>query len=229
MSDDRAGASASSPPTSPLPEHRSSPLQSKVEPVQRTQMVLDFGQKLRVTCKDCGMSYDRSSPEDTKMHTTHHARMMHGIPLPSKLISQASARDVGRSLAVRDAKKLKALSASGRTGSGSSLSSDLGLDDDDEVLVHRFDDVPAAEITTGSALERKLSEILAAMDDALGAAPLSDDVRKSSNVKLFVAVCRGKVVGAALISNVAKDAAREVLPSAKEGASDDDTDAVFAE
>jgi Arc/MetJ family transcription regulator len=215
-------------------------------PVQRTQMVLDFGQKLRITCKECGMSYDRSSPEDGRLHAAHHSRMVHGIPWPQKITSLASETDVGpRSLSIKDERKLKSLQGSGsltgskRSSSGGSASRSsssggsggaaMGLSlDDNEVAVHLYSSLSSAS-SNSTALDKKLHEVLSAVDDALGAAPLEASALRGC--KLFVAICRGKVVGAVLAGKVKDGAAREVLPRGDndEGDHGSDADAVFCE
>lgn len=53
-------------------------------PPAKEQLILVLGQKLQVTCKECGMSYDRSCRDDMSLHLKHHDRTTKGVEWSNK-------------------------------------------------------------------------------------------------------------------------------------------------
>ncbi|KDN37684.1 hypothetical protein K437DRAFT_296514 [Tilletiaria anomala UBC 951] len=206
---------------------------------QKQQMVLDFGQRRSVTCGQCNMSYDSSSPEDAKMHSWHHARVVDGIVWTGKALSGAEeADDNVLTLTIKDQEGRKRLQAL-KPVSGSTASSPFDSDDEVVVLMYslasfsppsasRADSrksstttIPNTVISTsatnkssngagGAQRNTKMHEVLSTVDEALGAVALPLEMLRSC--KLFIARCRGRAVGACLVGRVKPGAAREVLP-----------------
>ena len=151
---------------------------------QAEQLILDLGQKIRITCRECSMSYDSSSPEDCTMHSKHHDRVVKGLDWTSKTLFTAGTEVITCHLR-------KPLSA---------------LTDAEEVKILRYEMNSVRE----AVAVRKLAEVAAAVDDALGAAPLPAETARLC--KVFVAVRAGRVIGAAIVGRVPNGSARRVIP-----------------
>lgn len=50
------------------------------------QMVLDLGQKIQYTCKDCGMTFDKSDRQDKATHEKYHSRLIKGVEWTGKTL-----------------------------------------------------------------------------------------------------------------------------------------------
>ncbi|SPO40683.1 related to ECO1 - Acetyltransferase required for establishment of sister chromatid cohesion [Pseudozyma flocculosa] len=178
------------------------------------QLILDLGQRIRVVCNECGMQYDTSSPEDGTLHAKYHDRTIKGVDWTSKCLL-AAGREVA-SFRISDPKtKPSVLRPS---GSASAQGRGTGADAGDEVriLCYELGQVKEAVAT------RKLTELMASVDEALGASTLPDSTLKAC--KLFVAVKAGRGVGAALVGRVALGTARRVVGGGAGGDVDQDND-----
>lgn len=177
---------------------------------EQEQLVLDFGQRIRVTCAACGMSYDRSAPEDMALHQKHHERMTKGVEWTAKALHVAG-EEVGR-MTLSAATVAKIGGGMGRGGGNKANKDNLGLGLDANVvriLQYSLDTQGGASPSSDAVVMRKLNEVMGSMDEALGAAPLSDKIRRAC--KVFVAVRAGRVMGAAVVGRVEKGAARRVV------------------
>jgi hypothetical protein len=113
-------AAFSTAPTSSKPYvSRSAKSKPLKRPSQPQQMHLNFGFSRR-DCKDCGMSYDRTCPQDIQLHKRHHARSLCIVlSLPSDCplsVKQTCCKDgkavdvyclTGKHLASKNARVLK--------------------------------------------------------------------------------------------------------------------------
>lgn len=179
-------------------------------------MVLDLGQRTRLTCAECQMSYDRSDPTDVSLHTKHHDRLTRGVEWSHKALLGAG-KEVGRkTLPSAVVKKLRGRSQE-----------QMG---DDEVVVLSYDlEAPGRD----AMVARKLVELCKSIDEALGAAPLGADARKGAKVFVGVSSTRGgRVVAAAVVGQTQDGKARLVLPPGEKDAAttlrfDDGGDAIF--
>lgn len=199
---------------------------------EREQMILDLGQKIHMTCRECAMSYDRPSAEDNALHAKHHERVLRGVEWASASLVAAGeqVQGDGISMALGEDVLVKALgksivaaaatasvgNANGSSGPRIDLDSLLaakGSNSSTHALrVLRYPLVasaPAAQPGAGAAVARKVGEVEQTIDEALGAARLPDDVRESS--KLYVGVVCGRVVCAAVAGSVPRGQARRVL------------------
>lgn len=247
----------SSPPPSPTPHTRKAPRQAleercagrmNVSPVfsagsgkdkagraatsagKQLQSVLALGQKLQITCKECGMSYDRSSGEDSALHLRHHDKVTRGVEW-----SNASVVGAGEELKCGDKELMlnaetvtKALGKAiiARSSGGGSMPSTLSNAkvDLDALLgdgsrssgkmstrILRYPLVSGSTTFTArdQAINRKVIEVETAIDEALGAARLDDSVR--CDCKLYLVVVCGRVASAAIVGPVSSGQARKVL------------------
>lgn len=55
------------------------------------QMQLNFGQPMNKTCKDCGMEYVPSAPEDAALHKKFHAQHINGVVLDRDFLRKAES------------------------------------------------------------------------------------------------------------------------------------------
>ncbi|CAO1629678.1 unnamed protein product [Parajaminaea phylloscopi] len=83
MAENKTMSRAKTAPASPVA--RRSPLTPSTR-APAEQLVLDLGQKLQVTCRECGMSYDRSCPNDAALHLKHHDRVTKGVEWSGKSV-----------------------------------------------------------------------------------------------------------------------------------------------
>lgn len=63
---------------------------------QMLQMQINLGANLQKTCKDCGMTYVRSSTEDSALHDKYHTRDLNGVDLGKPFRKWAETRQVWR-------------------------------------------------------------------------------------------------------------------------------------
>ncbi|PWN40847.1 hypothetical protein IE81DRAFT_201494 [Ceraceosorus guamensis] len=149
-------------------------------------MVLDLGQRIQSTCRECEMSFDRSDVNDVALHTKYHERMTRGVEWSTKLVD--AGEECGSvNIPPAIAKKLKAGS--------------------NEVRLLRY----SLASNTNAMLSRKIEEVCKCVDEALGAARLADQARKEG--KLLVGVSKsGRVLGAAVVGPCPPKSARRVAP-----------------
>lgn len=163
------------------------------------QLILDLGQKIRVRCAGCEMQYDTSSAEDCALHAKYHERTVKGIDWNSKSLlvhGEAVAEiDIRAAVSSLGAMKPKNL-GTGKVGEMKTAT------------ILRYDMAVLKDATT----IRKVTELLTAVDEALGAAELGADVVKTC--KVFVAVCGGRAVGATIVGRIAPGTARQVISRA---------------
>lgn len=179
-------------PAKPTPR-KSQP--KTVRPKESEQLILDLGQKIRIKCAGCEMQYDTSCAEDCALHAKYHERTVKGIDWSSKALSlhgEAVAEiDIRPSPSVLRAKPNNFGSGkAGESKTATILRYDMGSMKD-------------------AVANRKITELLTAVDEALGAAAVEAAVIKTC--KVFVAVCGGRAVGAALVGRIASGTARQVI------------------
>lgn len=177
---DNDSTPASSSQTKPFPERKKKSLGGKEE-----QMVLDLGQAIQVNCKYCGMTYDRSDPQDVSTHEKHHSRLTKGIEWTGKQI-QRHAR-------VLSELRLRKASNSGRK------------EDEIEVAILAYD---WGKVKMDTATMMKLDQVRKDMDQALGAAPMPSSIQ--STTKMILAVSNGRVIGSLIAGSTPKGKARRV-------------------
>lgn len=210
------------------------PKRKVLAPFQRQsaeQLILDLGQKVQVTCHECSMSYDRSSPDDVALHAKHHDRTLKGVEWSNKghwsagellsrtYIDKATiARVLGRAI-VASAEKKSFEPGKSVTCSASDALFTRGLVGDDKVdvqiLRYSLADVTKARSPLHAAaqpmtLQSKLSEVLSAVDTYLGASQMEEESLR--HCKLLIAVCCNRVLGSLVVTtNIPAGSARKVL------------------
>jgi hypothetical protein len=146
------------------------------------QMVLDLGQRIQVTCKECGMAYDRSDAQDVSTHEKHHSRLTRGIEWNGKQLQKQA----------RTLKQLRLRSSSRK--------------EEIEVIILAYDwGTLKMEATTMTRLEQVRED----MDQALGAAPMPSSVLAST--KIILAVSNGRVIGSLIAGSTPKGKARRIV------------------
>lgn len=170
--------------------------QANVRSCKQQQMTLDLGQKLRIECKTCGMSYDRSDAGDSTTHKRFHRDATHGM--------EWKVRRGGRWIAKHTipAHAVRSLGAS-QAGHSDTLRTSAV-----ELLAFDLGDLAALDSNTN----RTLQQVQERMDTALGAVPVHLDTfsarRDCVNAgerKIIVAIWQNRVVGSALVGSVPKD------------------------
>lgn len=160
------------------------------------------------------MSYDRSAPEDVAMHLRHHERLTKGVQWSGKAPWNAGEA-VGRG-EVAEATLIKALgksmvaAATKQAGGGSSFDLDAMLSSGGSSTRRMvpFKILRYSLAPRDAVVDKKLDEVAETIDEALGAARLSDEVRKSA--RIYVAVAVGRVLGAVIAGPVPPGSARRV-------------------
>ena len=174
------------------------------------QLILDLGQRIRIRCSECDMQYDSSSAEDCALHARHHERTVRGLDWSAKALAvwgEPVAQVALTRPPTKSTLRSKQIGGGGATGQT------------EAVTIRCYDMATLKDAVTN----RKISELLETVDEALGAAAIeAASVRKC---KVLVAVCGGRAAGAAVVGRVPAGQAREVLPSNtdKENCADDDT------
>lgn len=171
--------------------------QSKILPARKSnareeQMVLDLGQRIQITCKDCGMSYDRSEPQDCTTHEKYHSRLIKGLEWTGKQLLRQS----------RILSEIK-LSKKGSQG-----------DKEQQVTLLAYDWSSSLDNSTVMALQ----QVQKVMDEALGSTPISPSLYK--DMKFIIAVSSGRVIGSLLVGPVPLGKARRVESSINEATND---------
>lgn len=176
---------------------------------QSKQMTLDLGQKMRIDCYKCGMSYDRTDAKDKQMHFRYHSTITLGLewcPRNSdkygKLLGEHTLKNSSIDTFFAQQKRLN---ETHNQNFGFKKSSNPDMKKDGKT-VHFF----AFDIRAIAQQDRSMLEILQsiqdAMDSALGAVPIRLDAQtdygKSNREKLIVAVWHDRVVGSALVSDL---------------------------
>ncbi|PWN33879.1 uncharacterized protein FA14DRAFT_190991 [Meira miltonrushii] len=195
------------PPTSsqsePMEDKYSlSPFKSKLHPRKKSksstpklqQMTLDLGQKMRIDCRKCGMSYDRTDTKDVQMHSRHHSAMMQGMEWclrnPNK-----KGRLIGQHKLPKSS--IDAYVAEQDVGSRKTSK------DENEVQLWAFAIGKGQQDPSTFSVLQDVKNI---MDSALGAVPieLGTSGERECQDKLIVAVWRDRVVGSALVGELPK-------------------------
>ncbi|KAE8269844.1 hypothetical protein A4X09_0g2492 [Tilletia walkeri] len=164
-------------------------------PAKMEQMILDLGQKTTMSCKECGMSYDRTSADDRTLHQKHHERMTRGLEWSAPALLQAGKVLEGRFVLPRSSLTSSSSSSSSFPSSSSS---------DVQILLYNLDDN-----LVGHQAQGKIKELLNGVDEALGASALPEEILR--RCKMFVATQAGRAVGVALIGRVREGSARRVI------------------
>lgn len=159
------------------------------------------------------MSYDRSTPEDVAMHLKHHERVTKGVEWSGKALWTAG-EVVGRG-EVAEATLIKALgksmvaAATKQAGGGSfDLDAMLSGGGSSAKRMVPFKILRYSLAPRDAVVDKKLEEVAETIDEALGAARLSDDIRKTA--RIYVAVGVGRVLGAVIAGPVPPGSARRV-------------------
>lgn len=202
------------PPTSSQSEsvkdrYSLSPFKSKSFPRKKSksstpklqQMTLDLGQKMRIECQKCGMSYDRTDTKDVQMHTRHHTAMMQGMEWCLRNPKQ-KGRLIGQHTLPKSS--IDVYLAEQDIGSRKSCK------EDNEVQLWAFAVESGQQDPSTMAVLQDVQNI---MDSALGSVPIElhsseqrmDDKRRCQK-KLIVAIWRDRVVGSALVGELPKSA-----------------------
>ncbi|KAE8195361.1 hypothetical protein CF336_g3121 [Tilletia laevis] len=148
------------------------------------QLILDLGQRTTMSCKECGMSYDRTSSDDRTLHQKHHDRITRGLKWSTPALLKA-----GRLLVVRQQ----------CASSSSSATSDV------QIRLYNLDD---GQFSAGQLCHR-MKELLEGVDGALGATGLPEETAR--RCKVLVATLAGRAVGVAVIGRVRVGSARLVV------------------
>ena len=162
------------------------------------QLILDLGQRIRIRCAECDMQYDSSSAEDCTLHARHHERTVRGLDWSAKALAvwgEAVAQVTLTRPATKTALRGKQAGGGGATGQAES------------VTIRCYDMATLKD----AVANRKITELLETVDEALGAAAM--DTASVRTCKVLVAVCEGRAAGAAVVGRVPAGQAREVLPS----------------
>ena len=163
------------------------------------QMILDLGQKIRTSCKGCGMSFDRSDAEDTALHKKMHDEVVLGVEWSAKLERSGQVEDVGKPVKIgaKLREEMRRLEGKPSTDDGQV-----------RILICRQEARGAP-----TALQKKLVEIERRVDESLGA------IRKESGSKrtMVLAVWQSRrVVGAAVVGQTKLGMARRLVSSSQE-------------
>ncbi|CAO1620443.1 unnamed protein product [Sympodiomycopsis kandeliae] len=212
----------------------------------KEQMILQLGQKIQITCRECGMSYDRSSAQDSALHVKYHERILRGIDWSSANLQAAGevvsiegcqgftlsedvvVKALGKSLIQKSHSNSagNAASISGRR-QGSTLDVDLDAmlspshrKSHRQTIPVKFLRYALTSRARDQFITRKILEVESTIDEALGASPLPDSTREES--KLYIAVLCGRVISAAIVGKVPLGEARQVLYTDTD--TDDQTD-----
>lgn len=151
--------------------------------VREEQMVLDLGQKIQITCKDCGMSYDRSELQDCATHEKHHNRVRKGLEWTGKQLLRQSRLLCETKLSKKGTQQ---------------------DDKEQQVTLLAYDWNSNLDSTTLMALQ----QVQEVMDEALGATPISPLLYK--DMQFILAVSNGRVIGSLLVGPTPMGKARRV-------------------
>lgn len=182
---------------SPFKKKKVIPTKKKSNQFQ--QMTLDLGQKMRIDCRKCGMSFDRTDTKDVQMHIRYHSAMMQGMEWclrnPNK-----KGRLIGEHKLSKNA--IDAYTTEQDIGSRKFCK------DENEIQIWAFAiDTIQQDASTISILQ----DVQNTMDTALGAIPIQlvDSEKRMGDEtecqqKLIVAIWRDRVVGSALVGELPK-------------------------
>jgi len=146
------------------------------------QMILDLGQRTTIECRQCGMSYDRSSTDDRALHQRHHDRIVEGLEWPTS------------SAALRTGRLIDPLVSASHANSRQLAGVEFWLYNLEEL---------------GVSSCKPMRELLQIVDEALGATSLPEDTLR--RCKVFVSKRGGRAVGVAVVGRVRPGSARRVL------------------
>ncbi|UZJ52175.1 hypothetical protein CBS101457_001495 [Exobasidium rhododendri] len=146
------------------------------------QLVLDLGQKMQMTCRDCGMSFDRSEEDDVQTHEKYHSRLTRGIEWTGKQL-------------LRQARQLSFTAGGGKAGGKP-----------DSFVIFAYDDWSPSFLDNHTT--QKLQEVQTIMEEALGANPFPTSLRQRT--KFIVLVSQGRVLGSLIAGTTPKGKARRV-------------------
>jgi DNA mismatch repair protein MSH6 len=152
------------------------------------QMILDLGQRLRIECRDCQMSYDRTDRKDVAMHRRFHLLHTHGIECT--VGERAGCDTIGQHwIGGRAWKTFN----EGLTGSARSRSAQGAA------TIWRMELSRLVSSSTSSTTQL-VAKTMKQMGDALGAVALTTDDWRDKT--LLIAELDGRVVGTALLGPI---------------------------